>query len=91
MAIKLEEQRLQEYRKKLDNMKITNDPILSDILADTAKSVINEQSQPNLTNIPNIDNYYEQNSSNDPGIDLDIFKQISKNSKNVWKEIAGLK
>ena len=82
-AIATESKRLEAHRKKLDRKitqtvsSLTNDDVMRDILADTARTTLQEQM--------NHDNQPGRPSTAGPGIDLDnIFTGASQN----WSELA---
>lgn len=84
LAIKNEQQRLENHRKKLDRRiedtvsSLTTNSVMQDILADTARTTLQEQmshdsGQPGRPNV------------SDPGISLD---NIFSESANNWAQLA---
>ena len=89
--IKQEEARLSQHRQKFEVKvedtvsHVTSDPIMQSILADTAKTTLQEQMQHEGPNAPTASGLVSEGSPSGPGINLD---EIFSGPKQNWADLA---
>lgn len=89
--IQAEEARLQQHRQKFEVRvedtvsNVTSDPIMQSILADTAKTTLQEQMQHDGPNTPSAPGLTGASGPAGPGINLD---EIFSGPKQNWSDLA---